>query len=409
MIPRRIPRPNRKAASLTAAALLLFVVAGNSQAGWVFVLAAAIVGVVVAGAVLPSFSVRRLDVSRRVPSNSRVGDTISIALELRNRSRNSRTLIEGTDTFLAETPFLAEQIGAEETVTIDYEVTPARRGVHEGKPVILGTGSPFGIRSSNRRVAVESPIVVHPRWVDISSFPLLESASTPHETLHDPRRGAGLEFYGIREYRSGDSLRHVHWRSTARTGTLYVREYEEQPASRLGVLIDAGEKIGEEPFTTFEDAVACAASLVIYALEAGHPAQLFCDSRSGTLHLFEPDRLDMLDWLAGLEADGRRGLARVALDAAGEIHRRSTNVLIFPSTQRNFEGAPEAAAILQERSSRVIAVIVSAAGYGSVDRRVLGPEQEAILAERLATERAVVYRVQKGEDLAQCLREPFLV
>jgi uncharacterized protein (DUF58 family) len=332
-----------------------------------------------------------------------------VAFDVRNPSNSSRFLIEGSDEFLGHTPFLVETLSAKGSATFRYEAVPARRGIHDGGEVSISSGVPFGVRTAERRLFVSSSIVVHPRWVTIANFPLLESASTPHEVLHERRRGSGVEFYGIREYRSGDSLRHVHWRSSARTGRLYVREFEEQFASRLGVLIDAEEKIGDEPNTTFEDAVACAASLVLYALEAGHPAQIFADSRSGTQHLFEPGRRDTLDWLARLEADGRRGLVRIASEMAGEVQRRSTNALIFPSTRRNAEEAPKAASILQARSSRVIAVMLSASTYSASDRRVLTEAAEQALADELAANHVVVYRVNRERGLAQCLREPSLV
>jgi uncharacterized protein (DUF58 family) len=250
-------------------------------------------------------------------------------------------------------------------------------------------------------------MIVHPRWVPLRTFRLLEAASTPNEPLHERRRrGAGLDFYGLREYRSGDSLRHVHWPSTARGGRLLVREYEEQLASRIGIVIDAGERVGKEPSTTFEDAVACAASLLVYALESGHPVQLLCDSQEGLRHLLDPARVDALDWLAALEADGRRGLARVAEEAIGEIHRRSTNVLIFPGTRRNAEEAPRAVSILQEQAARVIAVILSAPTYDAANPSGLRQEEERRLIDQLVGARTIVYQIRRGEGLEQCLSQP---
>lgn len=280
----------------------------------------------------------------------------------------------------------------------------------------LVSGFPFGTGIASRMSFVPSPTIIHPRWVDIAGFPLLEAVSTPNEPIHDRRRrGAGMDFYGIREYRSGDSLRHVHWRSVARAGRLLVREYEDQPASRLGILIDTFSTVGMEPETAFEDAVACAASLVVYALQVGHPVQLFGDSARGTLHLFEPGRNDALDWLAGIEADGRRGMTAVAQELAGEIRPRSTNVLIFPSTHRSAEDALRAISVLQSYGTRVMAIVISAASYddgaASYDDGAASGcmtiEQEAAFANDLLATRAMAYRVYKGRDLSECLSEPY--
>lgn len=406
--PGWLARPARRTWSILAGAGILFLVGSNVQAGWLYVIGASMVGAVAAGLVLPALAVRGVEVSRRVPQAARAGDPVDVELELRTRSGSRRGTLEGADRFLGESGFVVDGVAREGPVRLRYAVAARRRGAYEGAEVVLASGAPFGAGVARRRIPVPSPIVVHPRWVPLAGIPLLEAASTPFEPLHERRRrGAGQDFFGLREYRPGDSLRHVHWPSTARGGRLLVREYEEQPASRLGVLIDAGEPVGEEPETTFEDSVAVAASLALYALEAGHPVQLFCDSRRGTLHLFEPGRVDALDWLARLEADGRRGLSRVAEDAAGEVQRRSTNALVFASTRRNAAEVLKAAAVLQDRAARVLAVVLSAESYaGRRSGDALTPAEEGALAEELVAARALVYRVKRGEDLAQCLREP---
>lgn len=400
-------RPSKRAYALALGALVLFGVGANVQAGWLYVLGAAMVGVVAAGLAVPGLAVHGLAVSRRTPARARMGDAALVELEVRSRTRAGRGALEGVDAFLEPTPFVVGRMRpGTSAARLRYEVACTRRGVLEGAEVTIASGAPFGIGIARRRLFVPSPVIVHPRWAPLASFPLLEAASTPHEPLHERRRkGAGLDFFGIREYRPGDSLRHVHWRSTARGGRLLVREFEEQPASRLAVLVDAGEVVGREPETTFEDAVAVAASLVVYALGAGHPVQLFCDASEGARHLFEPGRLETLDWLARLEARGRLGLATAAGAMAFEIQRRSTSALIFPATRRNAGEALEAAAILQDRSARVIAVVVSARTYGTGG--LSATEEETLLADLAAT-RTLVYRIAKGEDLSECLRQPLV-
>lgn len=402
-------RPTRKAYALSLGALVLFLIGANIQAGWLYLTAASLVGAVTAGLVLPALAVRGLRVERVVPPVARAGDPIRAVLRVRNPSRSGRSAVEIVDGFLGETRFLVESLPAGSAAAFEYTLAGGRRGVWEGAAASVRSGFPFGVGIAARTVDVSSPVVIHPRWVSLSGFPMLEAASAPNEPIHDRRRrGAGIDFYGIREYRSGDSLRHVHWRSTARGGRLLVREYEEQPASRLGVLLDASETVGDDPETTFEDGVSCAASLALYALEAGHPVQLFCDSRAGTQHLIEPGRHEALDWLAGLEAGGRRGLARVAGEMAGHTHRRSTNVLIFPTTRRCAAQALEAIGILQGLSTRVVAVLLSAASYaGGRDPRALSPEEEQALTSEIAASRTLVYHAAKSGDLAECLREPY--
>lgn len=402
-------RPTKKAAALVFGAMILFFIGSNVQAGWLYVLGASMVGVVVAGLVMPRFGLRGLEVVRAVPVIARAGDSVPVTLHVVNPGAAVSSLT-GVDLFLEPAQFFAECVPAADRVEFHYEVACDRRGVFEGADVVVRSSAPFGFGTASRRFSVESPLIVHPRWVNLASFPLLEAASAPNEEIHErPRRGAGMEFFGIREYRSGDSLRHVHWRSTARAGRLLVREFEELLASRVGVFIDSSEVAGKGSRTTFEDSVSAAASIVLYALAAGHPAQLFCGGSKEVLHLFEPSRRDALDWLARLEDHGRSGLDDLVAKSIGEVQRRSTNVLIFPSTQQAVGQGRAAVAMLQERSTRVIAVVVSASSYAPKDSRVLTDAEEDRLLKSLTDDRVLVYRIDKEKELSECLKEPQLV
>jgi uncharacterized protein (DUF58 family) len=406
-------RPTRKALGIAGGALVLFFVGSNIQAGWMYVLGASLVGTVLAGLVLPAVVLRGIEVARTVPPMSRVGDPVAVRLEVRNRRRSGSGPLSGVDRFLASATsgktLAVEGLSGGSTASLEYVAVPRRRGVHGSSDVVLRSGFPFGTGTAERRSDVPSRMVVHPRWVSLSGVPLLEAASIPSEALHDRRRrGAGLDFFGVREYRPGDSLRHVHWKSTARGGRPVVREYEELPASRIGIFIETVEVVGEEPETTLEDSVAAAASLVVYGLEVGHPVQLFSAGASGADHLFEPGRAEALDWLAEVEPRGDRGLSRVVSGALGEVAARSTNFVIFPTTVRALTEARSAAAALQGAGTRVIAVIVSAASYDPRGRGVLTGSKEEELATELASSRTIVYRIEKGKDLAECLREPWI-
>lgn len=402
-------RPTRKAFSLTLGAIILFGVGANAQAGWLYVIGASFIGVVAAGIFMPRSAISGLEVERRTPQFATVGELIDVTLSVRNPTRGGKLAFSVTDRSIAEASFLVRACPAGSQLDLAYTETIARRGKHRGGDVVLTSGAPFGIAVAKREIDVSSQMIVHPRWVSLNSFPLLESASSPNEALHDrSRRGAGMDFYGLREYRPGDSQRFVHWASTARGGRLLVREFEEQIASRLTILLDASSATGVEPRTTFEDAVSAAASLVVYALEVGHPVQLFADAKTGLKHLFEPTRLQALDWLAEIEADGRRGLLRTAEAIKPEIFRRSTVVMLFPSTVHNLTEAPAAASILQQGGARVIAVVAAAHSFGR-GPEVLPPQGVDQLVGALGSSRSIVFRIDEDQELGSCLRSPLAV
>lgn len=401
-------RPTRKTYALGAGAGVLFLVGANVQAGWLYVLASAFLGVVAAGIIMPRLALRKLSFSRLSPAAGVAGEVVGVRLVVTNSGGARKGVIEGRDEFLSGRRFMAEGLPSKSTAQFQYRLDCVRRGTFDGGDIEVSSGFPFGAALAKRKIHVKSPVVVHPRWVELASFPMLEAVSSPNEALHDRRRrGAGMEFFGIREYRQGDSIRHVHWRSAARTGRLVVREFEELPASRLGVLIDSGKPVGSEPETSFEDGVSAAASIALYALGAGHPVQMFCDTRRAQHHLFEAGSIEVLDWLSRVESDGRRGLAAFAGEVVSEIQARSTNVLVFPSTRRCEEDSLTAAGMLQGLGTRVVAVVLSARTYEPEAAESLTDEEEEQLIWRLAATRAVVYRVDKSKDLGDCLREPF--
>jgi uncharacterized protein (DUF58 family) len=398
-------RPTRRAFLLGGSAIVLFLIGSNVQAGWLYVLAAGFAGVLATGFLIPPLALRRLQIERGAAAAAEAGTDISTSLHLRSKGFAGAP-VWGSDKFLTTTPFFSEAV-SKGSSTLSLVVSAPRRGFFNGAPVEVSSGFPFGVAEARRKMFVESPITIHPNTFDLRGFPLLEAVSAPNEAIHDRRRrGSGMEFYGIREYRSGDSIRHIHWASVARTGRLLVREFEDHPSSRLAIFVDASPTVGTEPDTAFEAGASCAASIVSYALTAGHPVQLFTDSRSEARHLFEPSRHEALDWLARVEADGSRGLARLVRDAGAEVQPRSTNVIVFPTTRKASNAALEAAAELQAMNTRVIAVVLSAQSFDS-GKRSLSAEEEEELINRLSGGRTVVYRVARGEDLARSLGEPY--
>ncbi|MGH2771950.1 MAG: DUF58 domain-containing protein [Actinomycetota bacterium] len=400
-----MPRPTRKAFSLTAAALLLLVLGGSSQSGWLYVLAAGILGVVAAGFVMPARLVSKITAARKVPPVAIAGEEAPSEITLTNPSKATKGPLVLSDSMFDDHSFLVESLGPRSSVTLRTAVTPPKRGVFGRHDLKLQTGAPFGIARVSRKIEVESPITVHPRWAALNTFPLLELTSTPQESLHERRRDdGGTDFFGLREYRPGDSLRAVHWKSTARFGSLLVKEYEEQIGSRLGILIE-GTTTGIGADTSFETSVSCAASLVMYALDAGHPVQLFCDTAGGVDHLFEPSKAETLDWLARLEEKREGDLPALVEFAVPHIYRRSTNVIVFSTTHRTAREIGGAVIALQNLGSRVIAMAVSARSYQG-GPGALNKQQEDGLIERLTAMRAIVYRAECGKELAECLREP---
>jgi len=110
-----------------------------------------------------------------------------------------------------------------------------RRGPVAARGWRIHTSDPLGFFRGVRPTPDSEIALILPR------FASLAGRREPREleaSLPVPRAGSGNELFGIREYRPGDSLRRIHWRSSARHGELVVREYEPPGVQSLAICLD---------------------------------------------------------------------------------------------------------------------------------------------------------------------------
>ena len=174
-----------------------------------------------------------------------------------------------------------------------------------------------------------------PRVEPLGALPFVEPAPTTETAIHSaPRRGHGPEYLGIREYRPGDSMRHVHWASTARHGQIMVREFEEERTRRLAIVVDAARDTeGDEAWTPLDRACSAAASVALAAVAHGHGARLVPRryERGAVEVLAGADERELLERLALLApADGRPRRRRARALRPGRC-AASRPLLVFPT------------------------------------------------------------------------------
>jgi uncharacterized protein (DUF58 family) len=110
-----------------------------------------------------------------------------------------------------------------------------RRGPVGATGWSIVTSDPLGMWRGRRRCADKEVALVLPRFMSLTGRVEVRELES---SVPSPRAGAGSEMFGIREYRPGDSLRRIHWRSTARHGELVVREYQPPGLQVLGIMVD---------------------------------------------------------------------------------------------------------------------------------------------------------------------------
>jgi uncharacterized protein (DUF58 family) len=395
-------RIRRRAAGLVVGAALLFVVGTNVQAGWLFVMSSILLGAAVAGTVLPARMVHRVAVTRRTPSEAFVGDEIPVDLMAFNRGRGAKLSILVRDPYIAPATVFLPSVRPGETVTASTLRRASRRGVVDGGTVQVASSAPFGVAEARRSAQATGRTVIYPRVVPVPSLPLLEATRSQGEAAASAGRGPGQDFLGVREYQRGDSLRHVHWPSTARHGSLIVREFEQELPARLVALIDTWADAGEKE-TALDLCCSVVASVTLAVLGSGHRVALSaaCEGEVGVP--VEMDRTAALTWLAELRAPGGLSLSAALETVAAGVRSPAAFLLALPSWRPNTARAlvgPVAA--LVARGVRVGAAIIDATSlHPSV--QVLGAADLEQLTRELAAAGADVYPVQPEEDLATCL------
>ena len=266
-------RPTRRLPGMLVAALVIYVFATNSQVIWLYLISALVAGLALVGVAAPWLTLRRL--RPRLAGHSRtgfhpalaqdrtrvfVGDLVSLRFDL----GEARAPVELLNLRESSGMLLAlegrEQLESGVAVT----VRAPSRGVLQFAGIQLASSWPLGIARATRDVRFELEVVVHPHYrvpPEARRMGLREPAGA------SATRGSGDEFLGLREYRSGDSQRRVHWPTSARTGKLMVVETARESSNANAYELDLGAGGG----AAVELAVEVAASLAAGNVATGVP------------------------------------------------------------------------------------------------------------------------------------------
>ncbi len=166
---------------------------------------------------------------------------------------------------------------------VSYQVRSDVRGRFEIGPLTIRIADPFGLIELRRMVPGTIPLVVTPRTVALPPIPVMGGWSGSGEHRPQAFAAGSAEDVSVREYRRGDELRRVHWRSSARMGDLMVRREEQPWEARATVLLDnrlrahRGQGLG----SSFEFAVVAAASLVLHLDQHGYAVRLVMADGTG--------------------------------------------------------------------------------------------------------------------------------
>lgn len=137
------------------------------------------------------------------------------------------------------------KIAARHFVDIVYQVQPTQRGPLTFTACELRIASPFGLWWHRRILPMEDTVRTYPNYSSISKI-LAYQVDNPLQAAglrQNRRRGEGIEFHQLRDYREGDSLRAIDWKATARMSRLISREYQDERDQQIVFVLDAGRRM----------------------------------------------------------------------------------------------------------------------------------------------------------------------
>ena len=139
------------------------------------------------------------------------------------------------------TTVLIQRVKAGDSVDFTYLHRVPERGIWKVGFCRVKTSFPFGLWESSVRYAIKSKVLVLPKPLD--DYQILISPSSGRtfgRSLYSPLHGLdiGQDFHRIDEYRSGDSARWIHWRSSAKRGQLMVRRFEKEVYSSFAIVLN---------------------------------------------------------------------------------------------------------------------------------------------------------------------------
>lgn len=350
---------------------------------------------------------------RLAPARANAHQPITVTVTAKNKGRGSAPLllledklpygISGRARFAVNG---IEPHGVRETT---YKIEAAGRGRYDVGPLDVLVSDPFGLARIKTRGLDPSQLLIHPRIEKLSLLrDLGERRSAAASALRQPTGPRGEDFYTLREYAEGDELRKIHWPSTARRGTLMIRQEETPWHMRATILVDdrriAHE--GEGPHSSFEHAIEGAASVVDLYHRSGYGYRIAAAHHDGILTAKGSHHYNhCLDMLAMVQVRGPRSEEDGSLlSRLGDIEKRGgaeeTLVVLTGSLD---EKAVNALARCQRLYKQVVVATWPAHRFGTAPTksRWAGETQTVNLATVLARTGVRVLVLGPGERLSQ--------
>ncbi len=330
-----------------------------------------------------------------VPTRVPVGHTSTVRLRLVNVSRLPTSVLYVEDalsyTLGSKPRFVLDRVEANGKREVSYTVRSDVRGRYRVGPLAIRLADPFGMCELTRSFSAVDELIVTPVVSPLPHTSLGGEWAGGGETQARQVSSAGEDDASTREYRHGDDLRKVHWKSTARMGELMVRREEQPWQSRATLVLDTrtGAHYGDGPGSSFEWAVSAAASIGIHLVQSGYTLRFVTeagvDLRSMTATAAESV---LLDQLAVVDTSGRGSIPQ----ATAVLQRGGGEGLIMAVLGTLNTDEAMAIGRLRHTATACVAILLDTASWTLLNPRTRA-ETEAALEANASVLREAGWRV----------------
>jgi uncharacterized protein (DUF58 family) len=361
-----------------------------ARVGW-HVMGALLVGVVTADAWLARRAATGLEVRRETPRALSVGLWHTVALALAAPTRAVSGVMLDRVPVGAEAEHERQQFSVPRgsVARLSYRIRPFERGNGRLGPLDIRVNSPLGLWHSQQTVGDTTSIRVYPDFARIVQYTWLATDNRLSQigVLQRRRRGQGLEFHQLRDYRQDDSPRHIDWSATARARRLIAREYQDERDQQIVLVLDCGQRMRAKDgaMSHFDHALNALLLLAYVALRQGdavgvgtfaHDRPRFLPPRksvatvSALMHgLFDlQPSMQTPDYLGAATALGRR------------LTKRALIVLATTVRDEDDEALQESARILHRKHAVVVANLREGALTLAKERPIGGLDDALVYA-----------------------------
>ncbi len=266
---------------LIGIAISFFGAATNTMAGWLYVLSGMLISLLGLNFISSIANLKKIQIQRLPTSHIHAQDELALQLIVKNPTKKSKILIQVIDRLPAKLgqsiTHTIEEIPSYDEVKLTKYVKAETRGIYHWNDVVLKSAAPFGLFSCIRHRQVKSKVVVYPQILPLHNCPLIDDIGAEETQRKYSQKNYQNSTEGItkslRQYRYGDAMRMIHWRSSAKLGELQVRELETITGGEEVVICLDNSSQWEADL--FEEAVKAIASIYFYGSRQQLPINLW--------------------------------------------------------------------------------------------------------------------------------------